>query len=120
LRGTAREPIFAQGLRRETKDLLEMLVLGAADIQHRTKKGFKRFKNVPLASLGLGTAIDALLDHKRKGEILLERQERDDSDHVRIADALQEELDEWDEASEDEGPADALVEGETDDDTDGF
>ena len=30
-----------------------MLILGAADIQHRTKKGVKRFKNVPLAECDL-------------------------------------------------------------------
>ncbi len=44
LQGTTREPIFARGLKRETKDLLELLILGAADIQHRTKNGYKRFK----------------------------------------------------------------------------
>ena len=121
LRGTAREPIFAQGLKRETKDLLEMLILGAADIQHRTKKGAKRFKNVPLASLGLGKAIDALLDHKRKGQILLERKEQDNSDQVRIQDAVQEELDDWDDAddeNDDGGPAETVAIGDAADDAD--
>jgi hypothetical protein len=103
LQGVAREPIFAQGMRRETKDLLEMLILGAADIQHRTKKGFKRFKNVPLASLGLGRAIDTLLDHKRKGEIRLRRKDEDDADQVRIQDAMQESVEDWDEATDGEG-----------------
>jgi hypothetical protein len=120
LQGVAREPIFAQGLRRETKDLLEMLILGAADIQHRTKKGFKRFKNVPLASLGLGRAIDSLLDHKRKGEIRLKHKEQDESDQVRIQDAMQEAADDWDDASGDEGEGgmdESIVDGDADDDS---
>jgi two-component system sensor histidine kinase KdpD len=57
LKSTTREPIFARGLKRETRDLLELLILGAGDIEHRTKTGAKRFKNVPGASLGLGRAI---------------------------------------------------------------
>ena len=73
LQGTTREPIFARGLKRETKDLLELLILGAADISHQTRGGYKRYKNVPAASLGLGTAIDSLLDHRRKGQIEMER-----------------------------------------------
>jgi hypothetical protein len=106
LRGTAREPIFAQGLKRETKDLLEMALMGAADIQHRTKKGFKRFKNVPFASLWLGTAIDSLLDHRRNGQILLERKSREAADAARISDAFPDQSEDWD---------DDLEEGESED-----
>lgn len=85
---STREPIFARGLRRETKDLLELLLLGAADIQHRTKNGFKRFKNVPFASLWLGAAIDGLLDYRRPGEIGLEREKYDAAaEEARISDA---------------------------------
>ncbi len=73
---TSREPIFARGLKRETKDLLELLILGAADITHRTKNGQRTFPNVPGASLGLGRALDALLDFRRPGEIELERKLR--------------------------------------------
>jgi len=73
LQGTTREPIFARGLKRETKDLLELLILGAADIQHQTKTGYKRYKNVPGASLGLGAAMDAMLDYRRRDEIEFER-----------------------------------------------
>ncbi|MHB8971102.1 MAG: hypothetical protein ACYC3X_14455 [Pirellulaceae bacterium] len=76
LQSTSREPIFARGLKRETKDLLELLILGAADIKHRTKTGYKTFTNVPAASLGLGAAIDSLLDFRRPGEIELDRKLR--------------------------------------------
>lgn len=81
LKSTTREPIFARGLKRETKDLLELLILGAADIQHRTKSGVKRYKNVPGASLGLGKAIDSMLDHRRPGEHEA-RQQLDESDQA--------------------------------------
>ncbi|QDU94350.1 hypothetical protein [Lignipirellula cremea] len=85
LRTSTREPIFARGLRRETKDLLEMLLLGAGDIQHRTRNGVRRFNNVPFASLWLGTAIDAMLDHRRSGQIKLERKSRqDDADQATV------------------------------------
>jgi hypothetical protein len=79
LQSTSREPIFARGLTRETKDLLELLILGAADIKHRTRTGQKTFKNVPGASLGLGRAIDSMLDFRRPGEIELERKLRGES-----------------------------------------
>jgi len=78
LKSTSREPIFARGLTRETKDLLELLILGAADIKHRTRNGQKIFKNVPAASLGLGRALDRLLDFRRPGEVELERKKRGD------------------------------------------
>ena len=84
LRGTAREPIFARGLRRETKDLLELALMGAADITHRTKNGVKRFPNVPFASLWLGLAFDKMLDYRRTGQIELEkRRQKDQSDQAR-------------------------------------
>jgi hypothetical protein len=105
LQGTTREPIFARGLKRETKDLLELLILGAADIQHRTKNGYKRFKNVPGASLGLGTAIDSMLDYRRKGQIALEKGKQDDSDQARLADAFHD-------LQEDEGIEDGDLDGE--------
>lgn len=88
LQGTTREPIFARGLKRETKDLLELLLLGAADIQHRTKRGFKRFRNVPFASLWLGSSIDSLLDYRRESQVRLETTSKDDADQVRISDAF--------------------------------
>lgn len=88
LRATTREPIFARGLKRETRDILELLLLGAGDIQHRTRKGFKAFRNVPFASLWLGTAIDSLLDFRRSGELALKDGDgRDDSSDVRVSDA---------------------------------
>jgi hypothetical protein len=74
MQAVSREPIFARGLKRETKDLLELLILGAADIKHQTRDGYKVYKNVPAASLGLGTAIDKLLDFRRPEEIEMERQ----------------------------------------------
>ena len=109
LQGATREPIFARGMRRETKDLLELLLLGAADIQHRTKSGFKRYKNVPFASLWLGTAIDSLLDYRRKGEISLAKASEDDAELVRVEDAIAEAEDELDEdnEAEDDGAADS-------------
>ncbi|MBC8352090.1 MAG: hypothetical protein H8E66_08870 [Planctomycetes bacterium] len=103
LQGSTREPIFARGMKRETKDLLEVLLLGAADIQHRTKNGYKRFKNVPFASLWLGTAIDSLLDHRRKGEVELSSKTDDDAELVRVQDALSELGDGMD---DDEGESD--------------
>jgi len=96
LQGSTREPIFARGMKRETKDLLELLLLGAADIQHRTKNGFKRFKNVPFASLWVGTAIDSLLDHRRKGEVDLSTKSDDEAELVRLSDAIAEEMEEDD------------------------
>ncbi len=76
LQSTAREPIFARGLKRETKDLLELVIMGAADITHRTQRGSKVFKNVPGASLGLGVALDQMLDHRRPDEDRLQRKRR--------------------------------------------
>jgi hypothetical protein len=87
LQSSSREPIFARGLRRETKDLLELLILGAADIQHRTKSGYKRFTNVPGASLGLGRAIDSLLDYRRPGQVEMERHAGDQADQVMVSHA---------------------------------
>ncbi len=87
--GTTREPIFARALRREIKDLLELVLLGAADIEHRTRNGTKRFKNVPLASLWLGSAIDLLLDHRRPEQVALERKIRDEeAEQARLDDAF--------------------------------
>jgi hypothetical protein len=88
LQGTSREPIFARGLKRETKDLLELLILGAGDIQHRTKNGVRRFPNVPGASLGLGKAIDSMLDYRRNDEIDFHRRTHDDADQVMVTDAM--------------------------------
>ena len=88
LTASTREPIFARGLKRETRDILELLLLGAGDIQHRTRKGYKSFRNVPFASLWLGTAIDSLLDFRRKGEIeVVDKESPDDSADVRVTDA---------------------------------
>ncbi|MDA1049721.1 MAG: hypothetical protein O3C40_04470 [Planctomycetota bacterium] len=103
LQGSTREPIFARGMKRETKDLLELLLLGAADIQHRTKNGFKCFKNVPFASLWLGTAIDSRLDHRRKGEVELTSKTEDDAELVRAQDALSELEDDLEEGDDDGG-----------------
>ncbi len=93
MQSTTREPIFARGLKRETKDLLELLIMGAADITHRTRNGFKTFKNVPGASLGLGTAIDALLDHRRPGQIDLERQRRREGSEAAMDDGMPDAID---------------------------
>jgi hypothetical protein len=107
LKGTVREPIFARGLKRETKDLLELLILGAGDIQHRTRNGYKRFKNVPFASLWLGSAIDSLLDYRRKGEVELGSKRRgDDSEDVRVEDALPDTAEDWEDGATDDGAAD--------------
>lgn len=118
LQGTTREPIFARALKRETKDLLELLLLGAADIQHRTKNGYKRFKNVPFASLWLGTAIDNLLDYRRRGQVMLERKQRDEAEEARISDAMPEADDGW---HDDDGHDDHGDDGHDDaDDGDGI
>lgn len=95
MKTSTREPIFARGLKRETRDILELILLGAGDIQHRTRKGYRVFKNVPFASLWLGTAIDSLLDFRRKGEIALQKQGTDDGSDVRISDANPELADEF-------------------------
>ena len=107
LQGSTREPIFARGMKRETKDLLEVLLLGAADIQHRTKNGYKRFKNVPFASLWLGTWIDSLLDHRRKGEIDLLSKTEDDATLVRAQDAFSELEDDEMDDGDDNGSVEA-------------
>ena len=100
LRNSTREPIFARGLKRETRDILELLLLGAGDIQHRTRKGYRSFRNVPFASLWLGTAIDSLLDFRRSGEVAMENKDDDESEQVRISDAnpdlLEEDMDDDD------------------------
>lgn len=102
LMGTAREPIFARGLRRETKDLLELALMGAADITHRTKNGVKRFPNVPFASLWLGLAFDKMLDYRRTGQIELEkRRQKDQSDQARLQDAMEEISEDWQEDASD-------------------
>jgi hypothetical protein len=82
---TTREPIFARGLKRETRDILELILLGAGDIQHRTRKGYKSFRNLPFASLWLGTAMDSLLDVRRREEP--ETTVDHDGSLVRVADA---------------------------------
>jgi len=94
MKTSTREPIFARALRRETKDLLELLLLGAADIQHRTRSGAKTFKNVPFASLWLGTNIDRMLDHRRPGQIALEKEQGryDSASEVRHEDAFGEDM----------------------------
>jgi hypothetical protein len=88
MQSTTREPIFARGLKRETKDLLELLIMGAGDITHRTKNGVKRFKNVPGASLGLGRAIDSMLDYRRPEQVKMEGRAHDDADQVMPTDAF--------------------------------
>ena len=109
LMGTAREPIFARGLRRETKDLLELALMGAADITHRTKNGVKRFPNVPFASLWLGLAFDKMLDYRRTGQIELEkRRQKDQSDQARLQDAMEEISEDWQEGAPDDTSAEAV------------
>ncbi len=104
LKTSTREPIFARALRRETKDLLELLLLGAADIQHRTRNGAKTFKNVPFASLWLGRNIDRMLDHRRPGQIALEKgMGRDSAGEVRPEDAFGEDMHDEDGGGWDDG-----------------
>jgi len=102
LRASTREPIFARGLKRETRDILELILLGAGDIQHRTRTGYKSFRNVPFASLWLGRAIDSLLDFRRKGELELENGTAAEGAQVRIADANPD-LDDDPDGDEDDG-----------------
>lgn len=106
---TTREPIFARGLKRETRDILELILLGAGDIQHRTRKGYKAFRNVPFASLWLGTAIDSLLDYRRRSEPTETSEGEDDSALVRVSDAnpdlLEEDMD-GDDGDMDDGDMD--------------
>ena len=113
MRASTREPIFARGLKRETRDILELILLGAGDIQHRTRKGYRCFRNVPFASLWLGTAIDSLLDFRRKGEIALQKSSEDESSQVRITDANPELADEH---FDDDGPDDADLDADDGDD----
>lgn len=106
LRVSTREPIFARGLKRETRDILELLLLGAGDIQHRTRKGYRSFRNVPFASLWLGTVIDSLLDFRRKGELALDKPEAGntadgEAAQVRISDANPEFMEEDDDDGDD-------------------
>jgi hypothetical protein len=122
MKTSTREPIFARGLKRETRDILELILLGAGDIQHRTRKGYRVFKNVPFASLWLGTAIDSLLDFRRKGEIALKKEGSDEGADVRISDAnpeLAEELEgddfESDDADDDIDDGDDGFDDEADD-----
>jgi len=110
---TIREPIFARGLKRETRDILELILLGAGDIQHRTRKGFKSFRNVPFASLWLGTAIDSMLDFRRQAEPTESSNSgEDESTLVRVSDANPDLLD------EDLGDDDGDMDGDDMDDAD--
>lgn len=111
---TTREPIFARGLKRETRDILELILLGAGDIQHRTRKGFKAFRNVPFASLWLGTAIDSLLDFRRRAEPPESSGGEDEATLVRAADANPDLLDE--DLGDDDGDMDGDDDGDMDDD----
>ncbi len=121
MKTSTREPIFARGLKRETRDILELILLGAGDIQHRTRKGYRIFKNVPFASLWLGTAIDSLLDFRRKGEIALQKEGSDEGTDVRISDANPELADELegDELEGDDFESDD-ADDDMDDGDDGF
>lgn len=67
----------------------------------RGRRAHKRFKNVPFASLWLGTAIDSLLDHRRKGEIELTSKTEDVATLVRAQDAFSELGDDVDNADDD-------------------
>jgi hypothetical protein len=103
LKSTTREPIFARGLKRVTRDLLELLILGAGDIEHRTKTGTRCFPNVPGASLGLGRAIDSMLDYRREDQVDLEgKRRRDEDDQAHISDALPDLYDDTDDAGDDD------------------
>ncbi|MFT4555265.1 MAG: hypothetical protein ACKVII_09760 [Planctomycetales bacterium] len=122
MKTSTREPIFARGLKRETRDILELILLGAGDIQHRTRKGYRIFKNVPFASLWLGTAIDSLLDFRRKGEIALQKEGSNEGADVRVSDAnpeLAEELEgddfDSDDADDDIDDGDDGMDDEADD-----
>jgi len=117
MKTSTREPIFARGLKRETRDILELLLLGAGDIQHRTRKGFRCFKNVPFASLWLGTAIDSLLDFRRRGEIALQKEGDEDGTDVRVSDANPEVAE--DDFGDDDDAADDDVDSGEDDMDDG-
>lgn len=86
LQSSTRDPIFARGLKRETKDLLELIIMGAADISHRTRSGSKTFTNIPAASLGLGRAIDDMLDYRRSGEPDAERHRRQEGSEAAMDD----------------------------------
>ena len=70
LQGTSREPIFARGLKRETKDLLELLILGAGDIQHRTKNGIQTVqeRTGSVAGIGPRDRLDARLSPQRSSQ----------------------------------------------------
>jgi hypothetical protein len=116
LKVSTREPIFARGLKRETRDILELILLGAGDIQHRTRSGYKCFKNVPFASLWLGRAIDRLLDFRRKAEVDIEQASTSgDGESVRPSDAnpeLNEELfEEGDDIEDDDTDGDDMDDG---------
>ena len=111
---TTREPIFARGLKRETRDILELLLLGAGDIQHRTRTGYKAFRNVPFASLWLGSAIDSLLDFRRRAEPETAKDGEDDSTLVRASDANPDLLDE--DLADDDGDLNEGDDGDMDDD----
>ncbi len=104
LKSTTREPVFARGLKRDTRDLLELLILGAGDIEHRTKTGTKRFPNVPGASLGLGRAIDTMLNYRRDSEIDLgAKGRRDEDDQSLLEHAMPDLYDELDDGDHDNG-----------------
>ena len=98
----SREPIFARGLKRETRDLLELLILGAGDIEHRTRTGAKRFPNVPGASLGLGRAIDSMLDYGPNEEVQMEHRRDRDEDQSKVTDAIHDASDDDDTDNDDD------------------
>lgn len=69
LKGVTREQIYARAVRRDPKDLGEVLLLGAADIVVNTRSGHVyRYANVPGAAAWLARAFDTVLDVQQPGE----------------------------------------------------
>lgn len=69
LKGVTREQIYARSVKRDPKDLGEILLLGAADIVVNTRAGHVyRYANVPGAGAWLAHAFDTVLDLQESGE----------------------------------------------------
>lgn len=69
LKGMTREPIYARDVKRDPKDLGEILLLGAADIVVNTRSGhIYRYANVPGAGAWRARAFDTILDLQEPGQ----------------------------------------------------
>ena len=63
MRSTARYPLFARKVQREVSDMLEWVLLGAADVHIAVQGGARLYRNVPGAGRRLSRPLDDVVDY---------------------------------------------------------